>query len=373
MKFTISRSDFLGVLSKIQGLTSRKSNLAITANVLIRTTDSGVVISATDLETGFEGFYNAVVESEGIIALNAKKLFEIVKDFPDDEIIINEIENRWIEISSENIEFHIVGMNHDDFPEIPHVEDAQFFEMKSSTFKNMIEKTIFITAAGDEKRAHIIGVNFERREIDDEKTVRMVSTDGKRLSLFNYEYDNSDLDFIPGETVLVPKKGLSEVHKFLDTENIIKIGIKDNRLIIQKENEIIIINLLEGDFPEYDDIINRDEDTIVRLERKYFLMMLKRMSILSSDDYRGVIFNFLKDKLIIRATNPELGESKEEMSIVYDRKPFEVAFNPKFFIDTLNLIDDETVVLYIEDDETPCNVQGGEDHSYLSVIMPMKI
>ena len=129
MKITVKKGDLLPVLAKIQRLTGRKTNLAITTNLLIKTIDSGISICATDLETGFEGFYPAAVESEGNIAINARKFYEIVRDFPSDDIGLNEIENYWIEIGNEHVEYHIVGMNPDDFPEIPKIELVEFFDM----------------------------------------------------------------------------------------------------------------------------------------------------------------------------------------------------------------------------------------------------
>ena len=153
MKFSINKNDIINVLSKVQGLTGRKTNLAITTNVLINATSSGIVIKATDLETGFEGHYPADVEKEGELALNARKLFEIVKVFPEDAIHINEVENNWIEIGNEKVEYHLVGMNPDEFPDIPNADDAQFISMDMAVLSKMIEKTVIIGGASDDKRA----------------------------------------------------------------------------------------------------------------------------------------------------------------------------------------------------------------------------
>jgi DNA polymerase-3 subunit beta len=122
MKVIIKKGDLLPVLSKVQGLTGRRTNLAITTNILMKTDKNTVSISATDLETGFEGFYSAKVEKEGMIAINARKFYEIVRDFPSEDILLTEVENHWIEIGNKNVEYHIVGLNPDDFPEIPKLE-----------------------------------------------------------------------------------------------------------------------------------------------------------------------------------------------------------------------------------------------------------
>lgn len=373
MKFIINKKDIIGVLSNVQGITGRRSNLAITENLLIKANGAAIRLIATDLETGFEGLYAATVESEGTIAINARKFFEIIRDFPKDEILINEVENRWIEIGNEKVIYHIVGMNPDDFPDIPRIEDAPFFDVKSDEFRDMIEKTVIISGAPDEKRVHISGAFCERIIEGEDKIFRMVSTDGSRLSKFDYRLDKS-IEMQAGSGILVPKKGLNEVSKFLSGEGTVQIGIKHNYFIVKKENETFITRLFEGDFPQYDDIISKKEDVNgMMLERQMFLMMLKRMSILSSDSYKGVVFTFGDGRLEITTTNPDLGESKEDIQIDFNRDQIKAAFNPRFFIDTLSVIDEDHIVLTIKDEKTPCFIEAEKEKNYLSVIMPMKL
>jgi DNA polymerase III subunit beta len=372
MKATIKKADLLPVLSKVQGLTGRRTNLAITTNILVKTDKKGLCISATDLETGFEGFYPAEVEKEGIIAINARKFYEIVRDFPSDDIFLNEIENHWIEIGNQKVEYHIVGLNPDDFPEIPKIEEIEFFEIESLSLAKMIERSVIVSGAADDKRAHIMGVYAERLEEKNNKIFRFVTTDGSRLSKVDTVFDK-DANLSPGDSVMIPKKGLVEVTKFLDNEGVVKIGFKDNNFIVQKDSETLIILLLEGDFPEYSDIIVKKGGYSLTLDRQLFLMMLKRMSILSSEDYKGAIFNFKKNQLVVTSTNPDIGESKEDMDVNYSGDPLTVMFNPKFFIETLNVIDDDKVIVNIIDEEKPCLIEGEKDKTYLSVIMPMRI
>jgi DNA polymerase-3 subunit beta len=380
MDFTIKKNIFLDVLSKVQGLTGRKTNLAITTNVLIKALGSQIAVMATDLETGFEGFYTASIKKEGVAAINARKLFEIVREFPDEQIRIHEAENYWIKIGRDNgdaveekhVEFNIVGMNPEDFPDIPEIEDVKFFEIDSMALNKMIERTVIITSSSDDKRAHFIGIYLEIIENEDKKLLRMVSTDGSRLSTAENIYDKND-EIPINKSILIPKKGINEVTKFLDTQKMIKIGVKDNNFIIKKNTEKIIIRLLEGDFPEYKDITIKKDVNTIKMDKNLFLKMLKRMSILSSDDYKGVIFSFDKDRLKIDSTNPEIGESKEDMLINYNGEFVEAMFNPRFFIETINVIDDEKILLSISSGEKPCLIEGEKDKTYLSVIMPMKI
>jgi len=372
MKFKITKQDILDVLSKIQGLTGRKSNLAITANILISTTDYGINIIATDLETGFEGQYPAKVESHGAIVINSRKFYEIVKEFPSEEIQVNEVENHWIKIGNEKVEYNIVGMKYEDFPETPNIDDVEFFSIESGVFKNMIEKMTIITGASDEKRAHITGIYFKIIRNDDQNIVRMVSTDGNRLSKIDCVYEK-DFKLPQEQGIIIPKKGMYEVVKFLEPVGMVQLGIKKNNFIIKKDTEIIIIRLLEGDFPEYADIIKKGASHALYIDRNMFLMMLKRMSILSSDNYKGVVFNFTYDKLLITTTNPDIGESKEDIDIDFKGDPIEVAFNPRYFIDTLSVIDSKKVIINIIDEEKPCLIEGENDDTYISVNMPMRI
>jgi DNA polymerase III subunit beta len=372
MRVKIQKSHILPVLSKIQGLTGRKTNLAITTSVLIRATESGVSFSATDLETGFEGYYPADVESLGSVALNSRKLFEIIRDFPNEDIVFQELENHWVEIGNSTVEYHIVGMNIEDFPEIPKIESEGFFAIESASLASLIQKSVIISAAADDRRAHIIGVYAEWLDLENNYIFRMVSTDGSRLSKTDALFDKS-INLPLGSHILIPKKSLIEVAKFLDVEGTVQISFKENNLIIKKHNENIVIRLLQGEFPKYSDIIAKPAGYAVKLDRHLFLMMLKRMSILGSEDYKGVIFNFETDKLTISSTNPDIGESKEEMPIDYKGNKMTIMFNPRYFLDTLNVIDDENVIVNISSEDRPCLVSGEKDENYISVIMPMRI
>ncbi|MCG8470806.1 MAG: DNA polymerase III subunit beta [Desulfobacterales bacterium] len=372
MKFKIAKKNISTILGRVQGITGRKSNLAITANVLIKGDDKGITFVATDLETGFEGHYEADVEKEGAVTINAKKLFEIVQNFPGEEVYIEEIERQWIEIKNSNIVYHIVGMSPDDFPDVPKVDEVEFTRMATADVREMIEKTIMIQAPSDEKRAHITGVCFERIVRGDKNMMRMVSTDGRRLAKVDVEVDE-EASFVSGDAVIVPKKGLMEAAKILDREEFVEIGVKDNYLVFKMESETVIIGLLEGEFPQYEQVIAKEDEFDIELDKKLFSMLLKRMSILSSENYNSVIFNFDNDRLEVTTTNPDLGESKEDLAIAFQREEVEVAFNPKYFIDTLNVIGDERILVNLRDNHHPCLVEGAESKRFLSIIMPMKI
>lgn len=371
LKCTVDKSQMVNVLSKIQGLTGRRSNLAITENILIRTTSDGVQLTATDLETGFEGFYPASVESDGAIAVNSKKLYEILKEFPLDHILIHEVENRWVEIGEGKILYHIMGMNPDDFPETPEISEVDFFSMNTAALEKMISRSIIVAASNDEKRPHVIGVQVEQVHLADGLCLRFASTDINRLNIMEHRFDQPDAIHLK-KSILAPKKGLAEVAKFLNTDGDVQIGVKDNTFIVKKESETLMVQLLEGDFPNYENLIEKRDANQIEMDKKQFGRLLKRVSILATDRYSGATFTFENQQLTVSAVNPEYGESKEEMDISFSGQPIKAAFNPKFFMDALNLIDNETVVLDIIDGNHACILKGNGDYTFTSLIMPMR-
>lgn len=372
MKFTLKKSKILDVLAKIQGIAGKKTSNAIISCVLIKAFEDGLKIYVTDYETGFIGFYPAEVESEGAIAVNARKLYEIVRDFPTEDILVNEVDNFWIEIGNYNVQFHLVGLNPASFPEVPEIENIPFIEVEARSFKKMVDKTAMMTASVEDKRAHVHGVCIETFQKEGENWVRAISTDGNRLARVDYPCINESA-LILDKTFLVQKKGFNELSKIIIPQGRLSIGTMDNKLFIKQQQETISIQLLNGAFPDVSEILSIKGAKQIVLNKQFFMMMLKRMSIFSTEDYKGVIFNFNDDKMIVSSTNPELGESKEEMFVVYPDDPIEVAFNPRYFIESLSVIEEEQVLLNIIDDKNPCLIEGEKDKNYLCVIMPMRI
>jgi DNA polymerase-3 subunit beta len=319
----------------------------------------------------FKAECEAEVIQGGSTAVPSRKFYEIVKAFPSDILAIKETENKWMQIADKGIEYHIVGMEPEDFPSFPDIGDVDLFEMDGSVLKNMIHKTIY-SVLGDEGRAQLAGICFESLAIEDVNKIRMVSTDGHRLSKIDYVLENK-----PGpslkERVIIPKSGIVEVLRLIEGGGTVKIGFKDNHFVVEREGEVLIIRLIEGEFPDYEMVIPKMAQSEMVVSKESLLMMLRRMSILSSDKYPGVRFKIDKEQVEATATNPEIGESKELISVSYQGKPLEVAFNPRYFTDTLSSMNSQEVVVKIKDEVNPCTIEGKDDMGFLSVIMPMRV
>ncbi|MEW6077535.1 MAG: DNA polymerase III subunit beta [Thermodesulfobacteriota bacterium] len=378
MKCSIKKTDILTMLANIQGITGKKSSLAITENILIKTINKGISVSATDIETGFEGIYPATVQTDGEIAVNARDFFDIVKKSGKEKIYISENKKQWIEITDSkdagSLKYNIVGANTLEFPELPKIKDVSYFEIEADVFKKMISWAVMVMYSGDEKRVHILGADLECQETDDGYKLMMISTDGKRLTKTETIIKNKNNKGIEsGQQIIIPKKALNEVQKFLYDKGKIGVGVKENYFIVKKDNEIIYINLFSGNFPDLKGLFVDQDRMVLEIDKKEFKDMLERMSILTSDDYKGVIFRFENNKLTVNAANPERGESSEFMNISFDKKAIETMFNPHYFIDALNVIDESKVYLKIKDEQTPCIICGKDSETNFNIIMPMKI
>jgi DNA polymerase-3 subunit beta len=402
MQCTIRKDAFLEGITKVQGIISRKTSFAITGNVLVHAAESGIAVEATDLETAFSGFYPAQVTNPGTVTLPGKKLFEIIREFPGETVALKELENGWIEISGEKVVYNIVGMDPNDFPELPKVDETDFFSLDASVFSGMVTK---INLQGgmstDEKRPHLTGVLIERvvpgegeenpEEDADEPVepnpllaaqegrhvLRMVATDGTRLAKVDYTAQEGEEipRFGRENKIVLPKKSVAEIMKLVETESGLPVlmGVQGNYLVVRRGNETLICRLVEGQYPNYAMVVPRGVESSFTVDKRAFQSTLKRMSILISDRYKAVRFKVSQGILIISITNPEIGESKEELTVDFDGADFEAAFNPRFFVEALGTMSSEEIRIRIKDDTLPCILDGENDPAFLTVIMPMRV
>lgn len=379
VKFSIEKSSIAAFLRKIQGITKKKSNLTITENVLFMVSSDKVIVQATDLQTGFSGEYFADVEREGNFAINSKKLYEIVQNFPSNVIWFEETDNLWIEIrdNGDSVRYSLTGFKAEDFPNQPDTKRIEMFEVNASAFGALITKTAFITGSSDDRRPHINGNKLAM--IDDDsgvKTLRMLSTDGSRLARVDCK-DNPATGTLP-ENIIISKKGLAEVLKSLPESGNIQIGASEKFFVVRATSkngkEEMSIRLEEGEFPQTNDIMSRTEGQIVKVDKSAFVGALRRMSILSSENYKGVVFEIADNRFKITATNPDIGESRETFNVIEaNGDPLKIAFNPKYFIEALGAVEEETVILNFISEDRPCLLNGEDNTDFLCVIMPMRI
>jgi len=368
MKFTIDKSNFLKVLQRIQGIVEKRNTMPILANVLIEASGSRINISATDLEVFIKDYSVANVGEEGSVTVNARKIFEIVKELPDNSIDITKGKEDKITVKAGKAKFSIMGLPSKEFPVFPSIDESNLKEIDSESLKEMIDKTSFAVST-DETRYNINGFLLEK---EDDK-IRMVATDGHRLAFI----EKNDLKGVPAsekEGVLLPRKGVIEMRKLLDEkEGVFYLGLTEKSAIMKKDDAVISVRLLEGEFPDYKKVIPKDNDKEVLTDRSNLLHSLKRVSILSSDKIKGVKFSFAGSVLTVSSSSPDIGEATEEIDIEYGAEDIEIAFNARYFIDMLEAINEEKVSIKLKDSLSPGFITPAGNDEYTYIIMPMRL
>ena len=372
MKFSFRKKEVLPALSKIQPISARPTQISITSEILIKAEGEKITLTANNLETIFVGSYDAQVEKDGTLSINAKKFFEIVREYPGDEIMVNEVKKRWIEIGTGDSVYHIASSNVENFPEPPEIDNVNFFGINSRSFRQMLDVAIAVNVSGDEKRPYVLAALFEKIINEDKEgyKIRIVSTDSRRMNLCDIDFIGQT-DFLD-ESVMIPKKGLSELGKFVsDDDFFVNIGVEKNHFVFKDENETIMVNLLVGEYPNYKAVMKIDDVKPISIDRKKFIGMMKRASILTSDEYKSVKLHLTDFEISALVNNPEIGESKETMVIKFDAEEIKLTLNPKFLLDALNIFCSENIDLSVKDSKSPCKISSPDEKNLTCVIMLM--
>jgi DNA polymerase-3 subunit beta len=373
MKIKIEKQRLKKILEKIQGMTSQKTSLQITRNVIIETlSDNEISIKATDLTSEYFCTLEAEVFDKGIIAVNSRKFFDIVKYFPDDFIPVEEIDFQWIKIGTDDVFFHLVGASPEDFPGISLNFDKDFFKTDSIAFKKMITAGNSIHPEANELRPFILGISLSFLNMENSSVLKMFSTDTKRIVKTEIKSDFLIPEDLNSNYVLVPKKVIPDLIKFIDEENV-NLSFTSELLTVNQGKEYYSVNLLEGDFPDCNGLIIPDEQCGIEIDKYILNDMLQRVSIVADDKTPIVFFNFSDNTLTISSSNPELGEAKESTGITFDREGFETAFNARYILDILKDIEDDSIIIYLKDKFSHCIIKGAENIDYAAAVMPIKI
>ena len=375
MEIKINKDELLRSVARVQSIIEKRSNMPILQTILISSqNDSKISVSATDLEISFQQTIPAQILQPGSLTISGRKLFEILKESHNSLIHIKDKENNWVHITDGKAKFNLACLPAEEYPLIIEPEDIVACEIESLVIKEMIEKTIF-SVTMEEAGFKLSGVFTEKVAKEGSTFLRMVSTDGHRLSLIEKKFKGIN-DLIMEGGVMIPKKGLSELMKLAAMdEKPLKIGFRKNHCVAKKENIIILIRLVDSKFPDYNAVIPKKEQTKINLKinKELFLNGMKKMVILSDDSYRGVKISLDKNNMELVSIHPELGDVQENIEIEYNQERFESGFNARYFIDLFQVMDSVEIHFDLIDASNPCLITGDEDQGFMGMIMPMRI
>lgn len=370
MNIRITKKDLLKGLQLVQGVVERRSTMPILSNVLLEAKEKALIVTGTDLEVGVNGELPATTLREGRVAVHARGLYDVVKELPDEPVTLGVDTNNWVEISCGRSRFRLAGLAPEEFPALPKKSDGTSLKLDCSTLSHMIEKTSFAMST-DETRYNLNGILFQCSGEGGKSLLRMVATDGHRLSCIEKPLENGSQ---ATKAVIVPRKGVQELKRLLDGgDGTFELWIDAKHAIATREHTSLTIRLIDGQFPPYQQVIPKQCKRTLSVPREAMAQAVKRVSAMTTERSRGMKFSISPKNLEISSTNPDFGEAREELEATYQGDPFVVGFNARYMLDALLALEDDKVVFQLGDDTAPCLLKSEADRGFTHVLMPMRL
>jgi DNA polymerase-3 subunit beta len=368
MNLTISKEQIINGLQAVQNVVSTRTTLPILSNVLLRAEGERLEFTATDLDVTVACAVEAKVTKAGASTVPVKKLFGIVRELSSLEIELEVDEKNTCSVRAGASFYRINGLSADEFPPLPKFKEDKKVVLPQETLKSMMKKTSFAIST-DESRYVLNGIFLSLKD----HKMTMVATDGRRLALVDEELDIAEKS--QGEFI-VPAKTVNELNRLLQDKGEVEIQYAENQASFTLKDEkgssvLIVTKLIEGNYPNYRQVIPAETKERVALVREEFLHALRRAEIMTSEKSNSVKLSFSKNKLEITANSPEVGEAKESLAINYKGPDMAIAFNPKYVIDPLNALTNDEVFLELIDELSPGVVKI--NGPFLYVVMPMRL
>jgi DNA polymerase-3 subunit beta len=363
MKFSVTKEKLLECLQQVQNVVSTRTTLPILSNVLLQTNGSEVRLTTTDLDVGVRGSFEAQIEKEGATTLPARRLFTIIRELPSSEIQFDVDGKNAASIRSGQSFFKILGLPEEEFPPLPKFDDSKVVTIRQKDLRDGLRKTSYAIST-DETRYVLNGVLFSFKD----NKLTLVATDGRRLAMLDI-----DLEFPRSHEadIIVPTKAVTELQRLLTDDGEVRVSVGGSQIAFDLNNSLLVSKLIEGNYPNYRQVIPGEMKERVTLERETFLNSLRRVSLLASDKSNSIKLNFSKNNIDITANTPEVGEAKESLPVAYKGREFSIAFNPEFLMAPLRNLAEDEIFLDLIDEMSPGVIKI--QSPFLYVLMPMRI
>ena len=372
MEIIITKSEITAALAKVQGIVEKKNTVPILSCVLLEVEGANLHVSATDLEISLRSSYKASVSSEGSMTAPAKKLFEIVRELPDGDVRIMDDENGWVRIEMGRSRFKVMSLPKEDFPTVPLIEDGEKLYFDPSSLSKMIDKTNF-AMSHDQTRHALNGVLWEVSPgSEGNAECRMVATDGHRLACIR-RICRGDVAGMKG--VIVPRKAIIELKRLIGEggEQHIEVVLQENRMSFGIGDSIMVTRLVEGQFPDYNQVIPEGSTRKAEVDREEFYRAVRRVATLSTDRSTPLKFNFKEGGVTVSTVNPEVGEATEDLEAGFEGDNLEIGLNARYIIDAFSVIEEARVRIEMNESLSPGLICPVGDDDYRCVIMPMRL
>ncbi|MEM7403280.1 MAG: DNA polymerase III subunit beta [Myxococcota bacterium] len=379
MKVTIEVADLLKSLTLLHTVAQRKSSMPILSHVLLQAqrdeqTGAGQLdLSATDLETAMRLCLPCEVEMAGGAAVPARTLFELVRSLPGAKVSLTRDDDGQLHVHSGRVRAQLLTLPQEDFPNVAQPQDVQLLQLNVKQFVDMAQKTLYCTS-NDENRFALTGVCCE--PIEQESGLMMVATDGHRLSRVRQAGESVDLQL--QHAIIVPRKGLTELLRLLQQQEVqpdsrFQLGIMRGQLVAVYNNALLTMRLLQGEFPDYRQVIPKLSDKIVRVSRADLLACLRRAAVLVSEKHTTLRWDLTPGELAVYCHNPDTGEVSDQIAIDYEGPELQIGLNARYALEAISSLDDDNVLIRLTDSASPILLSGIEPEHHQCVVMPIDV
>ena len=363
MKIICSKTSLLKGVNTVLKAVPSKTTMPILECILIDATLGKIKFTANDMELGIETTVDGSIQEKGIVALDAKIFSEIVRKLPENEVTIETDARLNTTITCEKAKFNIPGQSGDDFTGLPVVEKNESITLTQFTLKEVIRQTIFSIAVNENNKM-MTGELFEVNG----SLLKVVSLDGHRISIRKVELKEN----FGHIKVVVPGKTLTEVSKILsgETDDDVRIFFTNNHIVFEFDETVVVSRLIEGEYYRIDQMLSSDYETKITVNKKELLSCIDRATLLVKEGDKKPIIIHITDASMELKINSQIGSMKEDIDIEKEGKDILIGFNPRFLMDALRVIDDETVDVYLVNPKAPCFIRDDKE-TYTYLILPV--
>jgi DNA polymerase-3 subunit beta len=373
MDIAISKSDLVSALARVQGIVERKNTMPILSSVLLEAKGSELMVSATDLELFLRSRYPVKIVKEGVLTAPAKKIFEIVRELPEGEVRLSAGDKGWLRIEVGRSRFKVMSLPKEDFPALPVVQEGEKVECAGALLVESIEKTGF-AMSHDQTRQALNGILLEVEPVGGEEAdLRLIATDGHRLAFIQRRCRAA----VAGKRgVIVPRKAINEVRKLIGEEEAstpVELSFQENRLIFRVGTSLLLTRLVDGQFPDYQQVVPSAGTRLAIVEREPFYLAVRRVSTVTAERVNLVKFGFSSSRVSVTAVNPEIGEATEDVEAEVTGGEIDIGMNSRYVLDVFSAVKQEKVLIEMNEPLSPVLVRPLGDDGYRCVVMPMRL
>jgi DNA polymerase-3 subunit beta len=368
MRFTISREQLQEGLAAVAASIPAKTTLPVLANILVETTDKGIRLSGTDLDIAVSTEVVADVETQGAITIPAKKLSEIARELPPSPVKMAAAGEQRVTLECGRSRFKLLGLPKDEFPSFPAVRFDDSWRVKSGDLQRLITHTSFAVST-EESRPILNGVLWELRP----ERMRMVATNGHRLARMELPIASAGAT---ANDLIVPPKALDQIRRLFPAEEELEIARGDNHLGFRSPVTSVFTRLIEGPYPNYEQVIPKDNEKFCIVDKASLVSALKRMSVVASDQTHRIKLSFNAGMLKFAVQTPDLGEAADELAVRYTGDPLDIGFNASYLLEILRYMPTEEVKLTFKAPERAATIEPegwSEPADYLCLVMPLRL